>query len=115
MVHPRCPALRHRARIHHSAFVTTGSAELDLSAAGSSQELHGLLADTLRFPSYYGRNWDAFWDCIRDPEQSVMPAVLRVRGWESLLRRLPRDAQLFRRCLDDLAAERDDVRVEWDA
>jgi len=67
----------------------------------------------LRFPGYYGRNWDAFWDCITDPDQSTMPDVLRVNGWERLAKRLPRDAALMRECLADLPSKRSDCRVEW--
>ena len=91
----------------------SGRATLDVSGLTTSDELHDLLASRLAFPGYYGRNWDAFWDCITDPEQSVMPATLCIRGWKELRQRLPRDAQLFRSCLADLAGERDDVRVEW--
>jgi ribonuclease inhibitor len=86
---------------------------LELSTVESSEALHDLLSDRLAFPSYYGRNWDAFWDCIRDPEQSCMPRRLCVRGYEAFSERLPRDARLLRSCLEDLADGRSDVVVEW--
>lgn len=89
--------------------------ELDVSVVRTGPELHALIATTLGFPDYYGCNWDAFWDCIRDPEQSRMPAVLRVRGLTALERRLPRDAALLRNCLGDLGSERSDCLVEWGA
>lgn len=28
--------------------------------------LFGAFAEALRFPDYFGRNWDAFWECIND-------------------------------------------------
>jgi ribonuclease inhibitor len=88
--------------------------ELDLTSVLSRDQLHDLLAARLGFPGYYGRNWDAFWDCITDPEQSELPKVLRIRGWPTLCTRLPREAELLRKCLEDLPAERQGVAVEWD-
>jgi RNAse (barnase) inhibitor barstar len=46
---------------------------LDLSGVTNASQLHELLASALRFPDYYGRNWDAFDECVADPEQSAMP------------------------------------------
>ena len=87
--------------------------ELELAAVESEHELHTILAERLGFPDYYGRNWDAFWDCIGDLEHSSTPMVLRVKGWDQLHRRLPNDANLLKACLRDLAAVRPDIAVEW--
>ena len=75
---------------------------LDLSRVSSTDDLHELVKTKLNFPSYYGRNWDAFWDCVTDSDQSRMPDRLVVRGWSALESRLPRDARLLRECLEDL-------------
>lgn len=32
----------------------------------SKEQLLDILAKQLRFPDYYGRNWDAFEECLRD-------------------------------------------------
>jgi RNAse (barnase) inhibitor barstar len=29
-------------------------------------EMHGVIWKALKFPDYYGCNWDAFWDCLTD-------------------------------------------------
>ena len=29
-------------------------------------EMHGVIRKALKFPDYYGCNWDAFWDCLTD-------------------------------------------------
>ena len=87
--------------------------ELDLASVKTPMELHIMLSERFRFPTYYGRNGDAFWDCITDPEQSAMPRILRLVGWSALSRRMPRDAHLLRRTLDALPSERPEIAVEW--
>ena len=29
-------------------------------------EMHAVIMCSLKFPDYYGCNWDAFWDCLTD-------------------------------------------------
>ena len=29
-------------------------------------EMHGVIWRALEFPDYYGCNWSAFWDCLKD-------------------------------------------------
>ena len=75
--------------------------KLDISHASTPQSLHEMLAAAFQFPSYYGRNWDAFWDCIRDPEQSRMPKHVVLIGFEELEKKLPALAKQLRKSLSD--------------
>lgn len=84
---------------------------LDFSKVQTSDELHSLVADKLEFPSWYGRNFDALWDCIRDPQLSNIPVELCVTGLSDLARRLPREAQLIRECFAELPLERPEVHI----
>ena len=68
----------------------------------SHQELHGLLKEALRFPDYYGKNWDAFDECIRDVE---LPPHVEIAGLEMLRARLPREADLLQQCVSDFVTE----------
>lgn len=35
--------------------------------------LHERIRKTFGFPAYYGRNWDAMWDCLRDVFSPLSP------------------------------------------
>jgi ribonuclease inhibitor len=39
---------------------------LEGSLINSQEDLHGQIAAALEFPSYYGKNLDALWDCLSD-------------------------------------------------
>ena len=84
---------------------------IDVSSVSTAHELHALLARHFAFPSYYGHNWDAFWDCITDSEQARIPAALEVFGLGALTAKLPREAQLFQQCLVELQSERPEIKV----
>lgn len=75
---------------------------LDVSSVQSAEELHFLLARAFGFPDYYGNNWDAFDECIRDfpPEGAI-----HIVGLQGLGNALPRDAELLKLCLQGFAAE----------
>jgi len=72
--------------------------QIDLSGVQASRELHELLARSIGFPDYYGRNWDAFNECIADPEIDL-PDRIRLTGLGALTEALPREAALLKRCL----------------
>jgi len=71
--------------------------EIDVSRVQTKEELHQLLYEKLKFPDYYGGNWDAFNECIADTDLDL-PAHVRLRGMDSLAETLPRDAALLRMC-----------------
>lgn len=73
--------------------------EIDLGAVESVEQLHVLFQETFCFPSYYGRNWDAFWDAITGLVE--LPPRIRLLGWQQFESRFPRDARIMRECLTD--------------
>jgi ribonuclease inhibitor len=77
--------------------------KVDVSDVGSIGELHERLAETLEFPHFYGRNWDAFWDAITGLVE--MPRHLVITGWSNVASRWPTDAQVMLDCLRDLNAQ----------
>ena len=42
---------------------------VDLGSVTNREELHNLLAQSLHFPEYYGRNLDALFDLLTEPHE----------------------------------------------
>jgi RNAse (barnase) inhibitor barstar len=75
---------------------------IDVSEVATADQLQILLMRELRFPRWYGRNWDAFNDAVTG--LVLLPRVLTFVGWGELRRRLPRDAKMMKSILDDYCA-----------
>jgi ribonuclease inhibitor len=87
--------------------------ELDLSVIQTPGELQRVLFEAFRLPGWYGFNWNAFHDSITDSEQSTLPDVIVLRGWDDFTSRLPDDARYLREILEEALASRPGCRVEW--
>lgn len=69
------------------------AAEIDASGIGSKEALLDAVASALDFPDYFGSNWDALDECLRD--LSWLPGnhhVLVVRGARQLWSTSPEPA-----------------------
>lgn len=88
---------------------------IDVSGISDDETLHEYLSKTLGFPGYYGMNWDAFWDCILCDDQSAMPHVLKVRGFDDLRQLAPESAEKLEACLKDYTLELKERSVVFEA
>ena len=52
-----------------------------LNEVKSEEEFHDLVQCSLSFPHYYGRNRNAFWDCLNEIVEKM---TVRVSGREGL-------------------------------
>ena len=68
----------------------------------TADDLHVCLMTALNFPSFYGRNWDAFWDAITG--LVPMPYELRLEGWQQLVTHLPDEALVLKTQLTRMQA-----------
>ncbi|WP_329115483.1 barstar family protein [Streptomyces sp. NBC_01465] len=85
---------------------------IDVSSVVSEDELHGLLQREFDFPSFYGGNWDAFWDAVTGLVE--IPGHVRFLGWDSLLEHVPSGGRMLRRQLDNYRNRyRPDLLVEY--
>jgi ribonuclease inhibitor len=76
--------------------------EIHVCAVTTRQELHDLLFEAFQFPDYYGSNWDAFDECIRDVQ---VPSVIQIKHMNMLRSRLPKEADLLSDCLRRFALD----------
>lgn len=86
---------------------------INISHATTPLSLQEILAAAFDFPGWYGKNWEAFEECVRIPEQSSMPDELVIKGWEILSERLPREAKLLREILTDLKTTRPNITISY--
>ena len=57
-------------------------------------QFHDVIRDSLEFPAYYGRNWDALWDCLY--EIAGEPIHIQIKNLEVLQERgFAEEAQMF--------------------
>lgn len=66
------------------------------------EALHGVLADSLQLPDWYGRNLDALYDCLSDMQEKT---EIRLLHEETLDQHLGRYAQTFRKVLRRVCRE----------
>ncbi len=62
-------------------------------------EMHAVIRESLEFPVYYGNNWDACWDCLK--EIAGEPVHIRIIGMENIEKRFPTSAKYFLDLLKD--------------
>lgn len=67
--------------------------------------LHERIRKTFGFPAYYGRNWDAMWDCLRDVFSPAVPRRIVVEGLGAMAGDLQKYSGTLREILADLQAE----------
>lgn len=73
--------------------------QLNLNDIESGRDFQMLLKNKMNFPDFYGLNWDAFWDAITG--LGKLPRVIEITGWERMTNKLPNDAQMFNKLLDE--------------
>jgi ribonuclease inhibitor len=60
---------------------------IDISKISSLEDFHDEVTQALRFPSYYGRNKDAFWDCLSDYADDVEVTLVGVTSLKAELKK----------------------------
>lgn len=75
---------------------------LDGAAITDGEMLHAKLAEGLDFPSWYGGNLDALYDCLTDMDDEIRLSVSNASQLEDALGRY---ALRFFQVLEDAAAE----------
>jgi probable phosphoglycerate mutase len=76
---------------------------LDIGGNSSPMELQCQLQSELRLSSYYGKNWDSFWDCLTDGSVFNGRNLLNLKlvGIGQYEKKQPRDAGILRKIVDE--------------
>lgn len=75
------------------------SVTINVGQVRDKESLHTILKETLGFPDFYGKNWDAFWDAITG--LVVLPKIIIFERWEVLEANLFRDAECLKKLLKE--------------
>ena len=69
-------------------------------------EMHEVIRKGLDFPDYYGRNWDAFWDCLTNMYGN--PINIKIIGIEVIERKFGNAAEMMLEILKEFKCEEDE-------
>ena len=84
---------------------------IDVSGIADESSLHECLSSHLGFPDYYGCNWDAFDECIRNVP---LPKHIIIVNMSELENVVPRGASLLKKCLNDFSIEKNkDITITF--
>lgn len=65
--------------------IPDGDIVLAFSRCEYADEVHEVLKKAFGFPAYYGENWDALWDCMRDFAASqIKTRNIRICGFQKM-------------------------------
>ncbi len=68
---------------------------LDFSNVNYYLEVHEIIKNGLDFPDYYGKNWDAFWDCLTDMACGPKVICIWITGFARLEQKFPKAAKMI--------------------
>ena len=69
-------------------------------------QVHEIIKEALDFPDYYGKNWDAFWDCLTD--MVGRQTNIEIYGFDTLQQKFSEDANLFIEIIKEFKHYRND-------
>ena len=76
---------------------------LDLTGCQSLGETHQRIKKTFHFPDFYGQNWDAFWDLLRNECDANKIEVL---GEDTVSKELEPSIEMINEILQELKEHR---------
>ena len=64
--------------------ITENPIILDFSQCKYWLQVHEVLKEKFCLPEYYGKNWDALWDCLRDRFEPEDNFEIRICGYHTM-------------------------------
>ena len=85
---------------------------LDGEKINSELDFFNEIAKIFEFPNYFGKNWDAFYDCLGDFDGNGNPAIALI--WDNTTSTINNSLYVFVRCLTELVALPENYRRDPD-
>ena len=82
---------------------------LDFRNVQYYSEVHTIIKESLDFPDYYGRNWDAFWDCLTD--MVGRPIHIEILGLDVVERKFPSSISIMMETFNEIKHYRNDKYI----
>jgi len=76
---------------------------LDLTQCKTAYEIHETIQKTFNFPDFYGKNFAALWDCLRDYCESN--TIIYIKGLDCIPEVLKRYAQDIVEVFEDFTVD----------
>ena len=73
---------------------------VDFTGCKNLDEIHAQFKRVFDFPDYYGENWSAFWDCMR--EMVGDPMYVEIHGFADFEKLSAWNANIFKESMEDL-------------
>ena len=78
---------------------------LDFTKNRTLWDIHIMLQERFGLPDYYGKNWDALWDSMRDAFGDKHTYVVELHGFYSLPKDLQEKCKIMLEVFDDVVEE----------
>ena len=83
---------------------------IDFTNVNYYLEMHGVIWHALEFPDYYGCNWDAFWDLLREMTGEAMH--VQILGIDVIEKRFVKEADVMLGILKEFKHSQNDRYCE---
>ena len=85
--------------------ITENPIILDFNKNRNLWDIHVMLKEKFGFPDYYGKNWDALWDLMRDLFYEDYAYTVELHGFYSLPKDLQEKCKIMLEVFDDVVEE----------
>ena len=82
---------------------------IDLEVVANIEHLHDIFKESLSFPAFYGKNWDAFRTTIIGLVE--MPKELKLLNWEKFEMKFKADSEILFKIINDFNSEVSDKQI----
>jgi RNAse (barnase) inhibitor barstar len=86
---------------------------LDLRGIENEEKFHEYVSKRCGFPEFYGKNFDAFHDCLTSPELNAIPKHVVFEGLPEFRINCPSGYKKLIPILRDCSKQVHDRRIQW--